>query len=52
MLKEFAKCILSKSDAEFEANRSKAVEALKAAGADTYFNWYKAEFDKAVAASK
>ena len=52
MLKEFAKCVLSKSDAEFEANRKNAVEALKAAGVDTYFNWYKTEFDKAVAANK
>jgi hypothetical protein len=51
-IKNFAKCILSQSDAEFEANQQIAIEELKAAGSDKYFEWYLTAWNEAVAASK
>lgn len=50
--KNFAKCILSKSDTEFEANKTKAIEDFKAAGSQKYFDWYLKAWNAAKAAQK
>lgn len=48
--KSAGKCILSKSDAEFEANKVKAIAEFKTAGADTLTQWYTKAWDDAMVA--
>jgi len=48
----FARCILSKSDAEFKANQDKAIADFKAAGADKLGDFYIKAWNDAVASIK
>ena len=50
--KDFAKCIMSKTDAEFDANVAEAIKDFVAAGSDKYATWYQNAWDTSVAASK
>jgi len=47
MVKATAKCILSKSDAEFEQNRANTIKELEAAGTNEIYKWYADEYEKA-----
>lgn len=44
-----AKCILSKSDEEFEANRNAVIDEIKALGIDKYVEWYDKTYNEAKA---
>ncbi len=51
LIKDSAKCILSKSDSEYQQNQAKAIEEFKAAGGDKVAEWYKKAWNDAVAQS-
>ena len=51
LIKNAAKCILSKSDEEYAQNQAKAMEEFKAAGGDTVAQWYVNAWNNAVAQS-
>ncbi len=51
LIKNAAKCILAKSDSEYQQNQAKAIEEFKAAGGDKVAEWYKQAWKDAVAQS-